>query len=108
MLKKFLVMFSLCCVVLGGSTFLNVVSARTTLDKYNSSGIFVITTKGDVELLAEANAASLSLGTLPKGTKLVPINQVRNVQETVLYNLVIRADGAVGFVPADATIISHN
>jgi len=108
MIKKFLVMFTLCCVVLGVGFFANKASARTTLDKYNGSGIFVLTTKDNLELLAEARADSLSLGTLSKGTKLVPINQIRNEQEKVVYNLVIRADGAVGFVPADDTIISHN
>ncbi len=108
MIKKVLGIFTVCCILLGGSIFLNVASARTTLDKYNSSGIFLYTLQDNMELLAEANAGSLSLGTLSKGTKLVPINQIRNVQENVLYNLVIRADGAVGFVPADATMLSHN
>lgn len=108
MMKRFLGIFIVCCILLGGSSFLNVASAKTTLDKYNSSGIFVLTVKDNVDLLAEANAGSLSLGALSKGTKLVPINQFRNLQENVLYNLVIRADGAVGFVPADVTMISHN
>lgn len=107
MIKKFLVMFTMCCAVLSGSFFVHSALARTTLDKYNSSGIFVMTTKDNLELLAEARVGSLSLGTLPKGTKLVPINQVRNEQEKVVYDLVIRSDGAVGFVPADDTLITY-
>ena len=107
MLKKLLVMSTLCAVILSTGFLGSVASARTTKDKYDTSGIFVITMKDNVVMYAEPNAASLTLGTYKKGTMFVPINQSKNAQEGTLYNLVVRADGAVGWILADSVAITH-
>ena len=107
-MKKILVVFTLCAVLLSTGIFAGVASANgTTKDRYATSGIFVITMRDNVTMYAEPSATSLTLGTYHKGTMFVPINQSKNAQEGSLYNLVIRSDGAVGWILADAVAITH-
>ncbi|MCH3914663.1 MAG: hypothetical protein LKJ99_04830 [Acidaminococcaceae bacterium] len=101
MLKRILVMLTLCTM------FLSTASAMSTKDKYDQSNVCVITMENNVELGAEPNGSSLVLGTYPKGTVFVPINQYRNETENKLYNLVIRSDGAIGWVLASQVAITH-
>ncbi len=101
MLKRILVILTLCTM------FFSTVNAMSTKDKYAQSNVFVITMENNVELGAEPNGSSLVLGTYPKGTMFVPINQYKNETENKLYNLVIRSDGAVGWVLASQVAITH-
>lgn len=106
-MKKILAMLTLCTVILGTSLFAGVASAGTTKDRYATSGIFVITMRDNVTMYAEPNATSLTLGTYKKGTMFVPINQAKSIADGTLFDLVIRADGAVGWIVADAVAITH-
>lgn len=45
------------------------------------------------------------MGYYPKGTLFVPINQSRNETEGKTYNLVIRFDGAVGWLVSDTVVL---
>lgn len=101
MLKKIILVFTLSMMLLGTA------SAMTTKDKYTQSNIFVITMEDNVELGAEPNGSSLVLGTYPKGTMFVPINQYKNETENKMYNLVVRSDGAVGWVLASQVAITR-
>ena len=101
MLKKILMVLALCTMLFSTA------NAMSTKDKYDQSNIFVITMFNNVEMGAEPNGSSLVLGTYPKGTMFVPINQYRNETEKKLYNLVIRSDGAVGWVDASLVAITH-
>jgi len=56
-------------------------------------------------LLAEPYKDALVMGYYPKGTLFVPINQSRNETEGKTYNLVIRFDGAVGWLVSDTVVL---
>ena len=45
------------------------------------------------------------MGYYPKGTLFVPINQSRNETEGKTYNLVIRFDGAGGWLVSDTVVL---
>lgn len=106
MLKKLLVTGALVAVVFGFSG-LNQASAMSTVDKYKGSKLFVIAMENNVAMYAEPVLDSLTLGFYPKGTMFVPINQQKNALDGTVYNLVIRADGAIGWVLADKVAITH-
>lgn len=106
MLRKFFVTVAFMAVVFG-FTGLNQASAMSTLDKYKGSNLFVIAMENNVAMYAEPVLDSLTLGFYPKGTMFVPINQQKNAMDGTVYNLVIRADGAIGWVLADKVAITH-
>lgn len=107
MLKKVLVVAGLLAVSLSFGSLAPKADAMSTVEKFKGSNLFVITMEPNVALYAEPILDSLTLGIYPKGTMFVPINQQRNAVDGTLYNLVIRADGAVGWVLADKVAITH-
>lgn len=90
-----------------GSTFLTRLEAAalTTEQRYHQSRIVMMTTQDNAVLLAEPNKDALVMGYYPKGTLFVPINQSRNETEGKTYNLVIRFDGAVGWLVSDTVVL---
>lgn len=101
MLKKLFAVLVLCCALTSMSVFPTAAEARTTKAKYDSSGICMITIMDAVNFLAEPDAMGLVIATVPKGSKFVPINQANNAKEKKVYNLVVREDGAVGWINSD-------
>ena len=76
-----------------------------TSQRYHQSRIVMMTTQDNAVLLAEPNKDALVMGYYPKGTLFVPINQSRNETEGKTYNLVIRFDGAVGWLVSDTVVL---
>ena len=107
MLKKILAICSLAALIFTFGMRDNQAAAQSTKDRYATSNLFVITMEANVAMYAEPNIDSLTLGVYPKGTMFVPINQQKSVPDGTLYNLVIRQDGAVGWVLADKVAITH-
>ncbi len=107
MLKKMLALGGLLVVCLNFALTMPKAEAAFTQDKYKNSSIYVITLEENVALYAEPVLDSLILGIYPKGTSFVPINQHKSEADGTLYNLVIRADGAVGWVIADKVAITR-
>ena len=101
MFKKILVILTL------STMFFATANAMSTKTKYQQSNIFVISMVDNISLNAEPNGSSLVVGTSPKGTMFVPINQFKNETENNLYNLVIRSDGAIGWVLASQVAITR-
>ena len=99
MVKKLLGILLVCLVVAGANV--TEAAGKTTVEKFRSSTINVVTIKDAVNLLAEPNANSLVIDTVPLGGAFVPINQTHNKEENKVYNLVVRSDGAVGWIDAD-------
>ena len=104
MFKKIFGVFALCSTIMIGGVLAQA-EAATTMQKYNQSTICVIVMKDSISLLAEPNLNSLVIGQITKGTELVPINQQMNTRENLIYNLVVRADGTVGWIDATAVKI---
>jgi hypothetical protein len=107
MLKKILAIFSLVAIMFTFGVGANQAAAQSTKDRYDTSNLFVITMEPNVALYAEPHLDSLTLGIYPKGTMFVPINQQKDLTSGTIYNLVIRQDGAVGWVFADKVAITH-
>jgi hypothetical protein len=80
--------------------------AMSTEQRYHESRIVMSTVHDNTPFYAEPNKGALTLGFYPKGTLFVPINQSRNLEEAKTYNLVIRFDGAVGWVSSDDVVLS--
>lgn len=80
--------------------------AMSTEQRYHESRIIMMTTHDNAALYAEPNKSALTLGFYPRGTMFVPINQSRNMEEGKTYNLVIRFDGAVGWMSSDDVVLS--
>ena len=107
MFKKVLVICSLATLIFTFGIKDNQAAAQATKDKYATSNLFFFSLVADVALYAEPNINSLTLGIYPKGTMVVPINQQKDAMDGTLYNLVIRQDGAVGWVEASKVAITH-
>jgi hypothetical protein len=78
----------------------------TTEQRYQHSRIIMVTQRNNATLYAEPSKDALVMGYYPKGTIFVPINQSRNETEGKTYNLVIRFDGAVGWLVSDDVVLS--
>jgi len=107
MFKKILAICSLVAVIFSFSISNQQAAAMSSKDKYATSNLFVITMEDNVALYAEPDTTSLTLGTYPKGTMFVPINQQKNITDGTLFNLVVRQDGAVGWIVASKVAITH-
>ena len=101
MVKRILLMVVICATIFAMGSTKTFAAGRTTLDKYNSSGLCAVTTQSAVSFYAEASKDSLVIAVVPQGTPFVPINQFHNQTENKVYNLVVRSDGAVGWIDAD-------
>ena len=90
-----------------GSTFLPRLEAAalTTEQRSHQSRIVMMTIHDNAVVIAEPNKDALVMGYYPKGTLFVPINQSRNETEGKTYNLVIRFDGAVGWLVSDTVVL---
>lgn len=81
-------------------------ATMTTEQRYQQSRIIMMTTQDNATLYAEPSKTALVMGYYPRGTIFVPINQSRNETEGKTYNLVIRFDGAVGWLSSDVVVLS--